>query len=118
MRRAPAVWSKSESFSSSPGLQIGRPPRRSLQRLLRSAHQQPPTVPVPIGGEALGGVVAPPEGEELTESGVAGLYLPRRRPAVVGQVVAAALRDRQVDQAAERAAGAGEAGIGVLHAQV
>ena len=73
---------------------------------------------VPIALEDLARIVAPLEAQELGHLRVAGLDLPAGRPAVVGEIVAAAELDGAVDQAAEVVSGLAQAVLVMIHVQV
>lgn len=58
-------------------------------------------VTIPIARESLVRIVNFLEAQKVTESRMACLDLAARRPAVIGQIVAAAQTDRGVDQSTE-----------------
>src|SRR5688572_12604856 len=74
----------------------------------------PLVVAVPVALEELVLVVLALEPEEIAELREAGVDLVAQRVAVIRRVVAAAVLDGEVEQAAELVARADEAGAGVL----
>ena len=77
-----------------------------------------PVMAVPVALEQLFLVVLALEQQELPEAGVADVDLLAQRVAVVGEVVAAAVLDADVDQPAEGVAGADRAARRVLDVRV
>src|SRR5436309_13373098 len=68
---------------------------------LESVGEHPRVEAIPVALEPLLGVVPALQFQELDELRVAGLDLCPRRPMMVGKVIAAAVLDRPVDEAAE-----------------
>src|SRR5260221_2908940 len=78
------------------------PVRRVLTLLPREGVREHRLVEaIPVALKSLLGIVLALSLEELDELRVAGLDLRPRRPVMVGQVVAAAVLDRPVDEASE-----------------
>ena len=76
---------------------------------LQGVREHRPVVAVPVPLEPLLRVIAALEPQKLGKAGVTGLDLLPRRPAVIGQVVAAAISERVVDEQAEGGGGARQA---------
>ena len=73
---------------------------------------------MPVAGEEGRGIVRFFEAEEFAKARVAGFDLGARGPAVIGEIVAAALPDREVDEAAEGGLRGAEASGSVRDAKI
>src|SRR2546427_6987579 len=82
------------TLSARPVMALGLP-------RLEGVGEHPRVEAIPVALEPLLGVVLALQLQELDELRVAGLDLHPRRPVMVGQVIAAAVLDRPVDEAAE-----------------
>ena len=88
-------------------LQTQRTRLEEWRRLIQSpwhagAREHLAVVAIPVALEHLAGVVLALERQERAHLGIAALHLVLARPAVIGQVVAAAVRDAEIDERAER----------------
>src|SRR5262245_21818465 len=92
--------------------------RAGRTRSLKSSPEQGLEVAVPVALENLAAVVVELAGEEVRHLRIGALDLRPRRVAVVGEVEAAAARERQIDQPPEGHAGPPAALLGVVDVEV
>src|SRR3546814_2653464 len=84
-------------------------------RSRRHRVEQPAVVAIPVAAPAAGRIELTLGAQEFGEPRMRRLDLPARRPAMVGEVVAAAVREGEVDERAEAVRCGGKPGSVVAH---